>query len=256
VRPAAYTSDGLSGVLDLYGRTADQLRDAHVIVDLVPIGQSNAAVSGSADLQDIRAAGIGAAREARIAIPLEAVTAGMYVARARVTVGPDTVTEVVREVEVRPGERPTPTDDTADSAFNPADVVNGSLARQYAASLRAAASPGAAEALRGLDRLAAGDYPAAIAAFEASLASSASNGAAAFFLGWAFHGAGDDRQAISAWRRSAYIDPALVPAHLALAEMYIRLSQPGLAVQVLKAGLAALPQSPELLDRLSRLERR
>jgi len=79
---------------------------------------------------------------------------------------------------------------------------------------------------------------------------------AAFLLGWAFHGAGDDRQAISAWRRAAFVDPTLVPAHLALAEIYVRLSQPALAMQALRAGLAALPQSPELLDRLHQLERR
>ena len=81
------------------------------------------------------------------------------------------------------------------------------------------------------------------------------NAPAAFFLGWAFHGAGDDRQAISAWRRAAFIDPTIVPVHLALADIYQRLSQPALAIQALHAGLAALPQSPELLDRLSRIER-
>jgi VWFA-related protein len=256
VRPTAYARDGLSGVLELYGRTADQLREARVTVDLVPIGQSAASVSGSADLQEIRVAGGGAAREARLDVPLQGVTPGMYVARARVTVGPDTVTEVVREVEIRPGERPADIDQVVERDFDPADVVNGAFARQYAASLRAAAPAGAADALRGLDRLAARDYPAAIAAFEASLNTPAGNGAAAFFLGWALHGAGDARQAISAWRRAAYTDPTLVPAYLALADTYVRLSQPALAVQALKSGLAALPQSPELLDRLSRLERR
>jgi hypothetical protein len=36
----------------------------------------------------------------------------------------------------------------------------------------------------------------------------------------------------------------------------VRLAQPALAVQALRAGLAALPQSVELLDRLSRIEQR
>jgi VWFA-related protein len=256
VRATAYTNDGLSGVLELYGRTTDQLLDARVTVDLVPIGQSNRAVSAVADLQEIRTIGGGAAREARIDVPLQGLTPGMYVARARVTVGADTMTEVVREVEIRPGKRATTTDETGEGEFNPSEVVNGALAREYADALRAAAGPGTVDALRGLDRLAARDYPAAIAAFEASLTATSTNGAAAFFLGWAFHGAGDDRRAISAWRRAVFTDPALVPAHLALADMYLRLSQPALAIQALRAGLTALPRSPELLDRLSRLERR
>ena len=82
------------------------------------------------------------------------------------------------------------------------------------------------------------------------------NAAAAFLLGWAFHGAGQDREAVSAWRRAVYNDPSFVPAHLALADLYVLLDQRALAVQALRAGLAALPQSPELLERLARLERR
>jgi hypothetical protein len=46
-----------------------------------------------------------------------------------------------------------------------------------------------------------------------------------------------------------------VSVHLALADGYLRLSQPLLAVQALKAGLAALPSSPELLARLGQIER-
>jgi VWFA-related protein len=257
VRPTAYTEDGLSGVLELYGRTASQLRDAHVAFDLVPIGESTPARSGSAELQEIDTSSTGVARGARVELPLQGVVSGTYVARARVMLGPDTVTEVVREVEVRQGQRPASADDDP-APFDPRDIVNGSFARQYAAALGQNVSPAATKAQRGLERLAARDYPAAISAFEAALGAGqpdAAAASAAFFLGWAFHAAGDDRQAISAWRRAAYLDPTTVPAHLALADMYERLSQPALAVQAIRAGLAALPKSPELLDRLSRLER-
>jgi predicted Zn-dependent protease len=120
----------------------------------------------------------------------------------------------------------------------------------------ASGSPVAADGTRALDRFGARDYASAVAAFDAVLAADPQNAAAAFLLGWAYHGAGDDRQAISAWRRAAYVDPTLVSAHLALADMYVRLSQPALAIQAIRTGLAALPQSPELLDRLSRLEQR
>ena len=257
-RPAAYTGDGLSGVLELYARTTDQLRDARVTVDLVPIGASSPAVSGSADLRDIRPTTSGAAREARLELPLQGVTPGTYIARARVTVGADTVTEVVREIEIRQGERPADlqTGHERAAAFDPREIVNGALAREYAAALKTQSSAAALDGLRGLDHLAARNYPAAIDAFEAALAAAPGTGATAFFLGWSFHGAGDDRQAISAWRRAAYVDPTIVPAHLALADIYIELSQPALAIQALRAGLTALPESPELRDRLSRLERR
>jgi hypothetical protein len=263
VRPTAYTGDGLSGVVELYGRTIDQLEQARVTIDLVPVGETTPTVSGAADLEPVRATTNGAAREARLELPLQGVASGTYVARARVAVGLDTAVEVMREVEIRAGRRPSTTDETIEMAFDPRDVVNGTLARQYAAALRGTSEPGAIAALTGVERLAVRDYPGAIASFEAALATgvgekpdSPRDAPAAFLLGWAFHGAGDDRRAISAWRRAAYLDPTIVPTHLALADIYVRLSQPALAVQALRAGLAALPDSPELLDRLSRLEQR
>jgi VWFA-related protein len=256
VRPTAYTGDGLSGVLALYGRTADQLRDAQVTIDLVPIGEDAPLTSSVAALGDAHASSGGATREARLELPLEGIPAGAYLARARVKVGPDTLAPVVREVEIRGGRRPASADDSAAFAFDPREVVNGAFARDYAAKAGRESSPSAAAALKGLERLGASDYLASIAAFQAALQRDARNAAAAFFLGWAYHGAGDDRQAITAWRGAAYTDPTIVPVHLALADMYVRLSHQALAVQALRAGLTALPHSPELLDRLSRLEQR
>jgi len=255
VRPTAYAGDGLSGVLELYGRTPDQLRDARVVVDLVPVGDASPAVSGFAELLPVREAGGGVEREARMELPLTGVTPGTYVARATVKVGPDTVSQVVREVEVRQGQRPRAADEAMPAAFDPRELVTGTFARDYVSrtSGDSAASPVATR--QGLTRLGAADYPGAIASFTSALDADAKNAPAAFFLGWAYHGAGDDRQAISAWRRAAYLDPTLIPAHLALADMYVKLSQPALAVQALRAGLAAEPTSPELQGRLAQLER-
>ena len=257
VRPVAYLADGLSGVVELYGRTAEQVERARVLVDLVPVGESQPVATGTCDLQDVRIAANGnASREARLTVPLDGIPAGSYVARARVMTGADTAAEVVRDVDVRSGRRPATTDVDEPVAFDPNAVAGGVVARRFAANLAAAGTSTAADGARALDRLGARDYAASIAAFESVLASEPTNAAAAFLLGWAFHGAGDDRQAISAWRRAAFADPTLVSAHLALADIYIRLSQPALAAQALRAGLAALPQSPELQDRLNRLERR
>ena len=71
---------------------------------------------------------------------------------------------------------------------------------------------------------------------------------------WALAGFASARAAISAWRPPAHLDPLLVPAHLALAEGYLKISERALALQALRAGLAALPESPELQVRLKQLE--
>jgi VWFA-related protein len=257
VRPAAYVADRLSGVVELYGRSSEQLNAPRVMVDLVPLGESNAVVSGEAELDDVRTVSNGLARAARVDLPLQGVVPGTYLARARAIVGPDTVAQVVREVEVRQGRRPGGDADPSDQeVFDPREVVGGSLVREYAAHIARHPSEAATHASRGIERFGAADYPSAIAAFRSSLEADGASAVSAFLLGWAFHGAGEDRQAISAWRRAAFMDPTIVPAHLALADMYVRLSQPALAVQALRAALRAVPQSAELLDRLSRLESR
>jgi VWFA-related protein len=257
VRPAAYVGDGLSGMLELYGRTSEQLDAPHVTVDLVPLGETTAVVSGAAELDPVRIVSNGVARAARVALPLDGIAPGTYLARARAMVGPDTVAQVVREVDIRQGRRPA---DDADGpqaeAFDPHEIVNGTLVREYSASIARHPSDAAAYAGRGIERFGAADYPAAIAAFQSSLDAPGANAVSAFLLGWAYHAAGDDRQAISAWRRAVYMDPAIIPAQLALADLYVRLSQPALAVQALRAGLKAVPQSTELLERLSSLESR
>jgi hypothetical protein len=46
----------------------------------------------------------------------------------------------------------------------------------------------------------------------------------------------------------------MVPAHLALAEAYLQMSERALAIQALRAGLLSLPDSPELLARLAAIE--
>jgi VWFA-related protein len=256
VRPAAYLGDGLNGVVELYARTRDQLDRARVTFDLVAAGEDAPLLSSAGELEDPTTLTNGVARTARLELPLQGVAPGAYVARATVKVGSDTVAEVVRDVEVRAGQRPSDAETAAAESFDPREVVNAAFAQEYLQALARNASPAQADARRGLERLGASDFPAAIAALQSAIAADEKAGATAFFLGWAYHGAGDDRQAISAWRRAAFVDPTLVPVHLALADMYVRLAEPALAVQALRAGLAALPQSPELRDRLARIQQR
>jgi predicted Zn-dependent protease len=81
------------------------------------------------------------------------------------------------------------------------------------------------------------------AAFEAPTGKSAS---IAFLWGWAERGAGNLVAAVSAFRNAATIDASMIPAHLALAETYMEMKQPALAIQALEAGLASHPDAAEL----------
>lgn len=259
VRATAYTGDGLSGALEVYGRTPEQVEGARVAVDLVPVGEAAPLVSGFADLQSVGTTSEGSSREAQFSLPLTGIAPGRYVVRATTKSGSETAAQVVREVDVVAGRRPAVAASVAtETAPDPRDVVTGALAHEYLDRL--ANTPELPGARTALDSLGAREYPAAIAGLTAVLDAEDGHGrwpaaATAFFLGWAYHLAGQDRDAISTWRRAAYLDPTIVPVHLALADLYVQLSQPALAVQVLQAGLTALPQSPELLDRLSRLGR-
>jgi tetratricopeptide (TPR) repeat protein len=125
-----------------------------------------------------------------------------------------------------------------------------------AALKRAGDDSDIAQGLRGFSLFVREEYAGAAEALQRALDLNARNALTAFFLGWAHEGAGDSRAALSAWRSAAYLDPSLVSAHLALADGYLRLSQPELAMQALKAGLAALPSSPELQTRLQQIERK
>jgi tetratricopeptide (TPR) repeat protein len=177
------------------------------------------------------------------------------------------------------------THQTTTETISPVEVARGDLARTYIAALRtrAQAAPSAeaarraaegrweqvelelarltgdsgvvVQALRGFALFVREDYAGAATALEQARTADPHNALTSFFLGWAHEGAGDSRAAIGAWRNAARLDPSLVSAHLALADGYLRLSEPALALQALKAGLTALPSSPELQARLSQIER-
>jgi tetratricopeptide (TPR) repeat protein len=113
-----------------------------------------------------------------------------------------------------------------------------------------------ASGLRGFALFAREDYAGAAAALAQAHDAAPKNALTAFFLGWAREGAGDARGAISAWRSAAYLDPSMVSAHLALCDGYLRIAQPALALQALRAGLEALPDSLELQTRLHQVEKK
>lgn len=107
--------------------------------------------------------------------------------------------------------------------------------------------------LKGFALFARGNYAKAIDELSRVLEADPKNPSVAFVLGWVYAADGRDRDAIGTWRNATVLDPALVPAYLAIADAYLRLSQPALAVQILRAGLMARPASPELQDKLSKI---
>lgn len=288
VRATAFTEDGLNGIVELYGETAT-LVEAAVELRLHATGDVDTGTTVPADLLEITGPETDARRTARIELPLGDLAPGRYMAYIDVKRAGQTIGELRRELDVVVGSRPVPTPAPA-ATVNASDILGGQLAEAYLTGLdeapvsdpvaealalarrgdwpgvdallagRADAPGGDADivepALRGLARFGVADYVGAATDLEAAFAADTDpvrQARTGFFLGWAYAFHGDDRQAASAWRRAVFLDAALVPAHLALADAYVRLSQPALAAQVLQAGLNALPDSPELRERLSQL---
>jgi VWFA-related protein len=290
VKAVAYKGEALAGLVELYARRPDDFANVTVTAQLASL-TGEAASSVHAELAEARTREDGSvSREARLVLPLDAVAPGDYVVRATVREGGETVAELTREVQVLPGNAPATASTTSDSgadsaAIAPEDVLGGEIARRYIRSLADDARGTAYEAaadqavrgawsaveqslgavpsnsdrawfgLRGLARYFARQYGTAaddlrVAAGEPPAA------LASFILGWIHASAGQTREAIGAWRAAAYADPTLLPAHLAIADAYVRASEPALAIQALRTGLNALPGSPELREKLSALERR
>ena len=280
VKPKAFSEDGLAGVIETYARSAAQLEGLTVNIELR--SAENAPVKTvAAALAAAEPDGAGISRRASFQLPLTGVAAGNYVAHAIVSSRGEIVAERTRQVEVLDGRAPAV---APPPVVPPVEVTRGDLGQKYIAFLQqrsrgtaaaeaaahaargrweevALALPKASEenslpvqALRGFVLFVREDYKGAAAALDRAMALEP-HALTAFFLGWAHEGAGDARAALSAWRSAAHLDPSLVSAHLALADGYLKLSQPALAIQALRAGLAALPSSLELQARLQQIER-
>ena len=253
VRARAYAEDGLTGLIEAYGRAPEQLQSLSVTASIVPIGGAVPIASVRASLGETMSAGTGVIRRATFAVPLAAVPPGAYLARVKVAAGSETVADQTRELEVVAGARPAPVV-AEPPAFRPQDVLDGDFVRSARAALRTSAAPAAARATKGFELFAQADYGSAAAELAEALKLDQTSAPVAFVLGWAYEEAGRRREAIGAWRAAATINPKMLPAHLALADGYVRMSERALAEQAIRAGLAALPGSPELLARLAQLE--
>jgi hypothetical protein len=267
VRARAYSQDGLTGLLETYGRSPDQLQALSVTATIVPVGPVGGGLPVAtvrAEIGDTMNAGTGVIRRATFAVPLTTVSPGAYQARVKVTAGSETVADLTRELDVIAGSRPLPpvsapltaesSGQTTPPTIRPAEILNGDFVRAARAALRASTAPAAIRATKGFDLFAQADYGGAATELSEALRLDQTSAATAFVLGWAFEEAGDRRQAIGAWRAAATINPKMVPAHLALADGYLRMSERALAEQAVRAGLLAMPGSPELQAKLAQIQ--
>lgn len=287
VKPRAFTGDGLAGLIEAYARTPVQMEGLNVRVELRKPDEQAALRSVQAELGELVEEDGGVSRRVRFLLPLADVPPGEYTAHAIVTARDEVVAERTRQVEVLHASAGVPASDAVTAErVTPLDVVTGELGRRYLSWLQSRArGAGEAEAarraqegrweqvelltakasadaspvtsaLRGLALFAREDFAGASASLTAAFEGDPQSALTAFFLGWSHEGAGRTRDALSAWRSAAHLDPTLVSAHIALSDAYLRLGEPALAVQALRAGLTAIPGSPELQARLARLDKR
>lgn len=288
VQAVAYVDDGLSGIIESYARQSAQLDGLRLHLAVrTPDGRTTVA-SHEQPLAAAAADAAGAVSRSPFVVPLTGVTPGAYIVTATVRSSTAVVAERSRRVDVATG---TAGAATTESFFAPpppitaAAIVEGQLGQAYLSAILGAAvgtkwapvsedaargewerveatlagatltgSDFPAHALLGLARLTRDNFSGAVSALSAARLADEDSALTLFFLGWAQDFGGDTRSALTSWRGAAFLEPTMVSAHLALAEGYVKLKEPALAVQAVRAGLAAVPQSPELRARLQQLE--
>ena len=256
VRATAYTAEPLPAAVRVYGRSAAQLDKLTSRLELIPIGGTTAVMGVSGVAADIRDVDGQPMRDLLFEIPLAGVPAGDYVARAEIRAGGELVSDLRRQVTVIVGEGPAPPPPVAPERPAPSAAADGTIAAALVSAAATTTDPAVRQAAGGVTQLKAAQYAEAAttlgAAFDAGGGQSAP---VAFLLGWARRGTGNLEAAASAFRSAAALDPSMVPAHLALADTFIELKQPALAVQALEAGLASLPNAAELKRMLETIKK-
>lgn len=288
VRALAFADDGVSGLLEAYARAANQLDNLTLTVSVRTTDGTIAKASYTSPLPAPVSDGSGFVIRAPFTLPLPAVEPGAYVVHATLVDKGSIIAERTRFVDVAAGTAgPAPARPAPVPALPvpPRAIVDGQLGqaliaelleRSGVSSLKNAAEDAArgeweraeaavakggeadfvGQSIRGLARFVREDFPGAVAAWTQAQTLQPEHALTAFFLGWAHDKAGDTRAALTSWRGAAHLDPLMVSAHLALAEGYLKLQQPALARQALRAGLDALPNSAELRQRLLQIEGR
>lgn len=253
VRATAYTAEPLPGAVRVYGRTSSQLDAVTARLELLPVGGASAVIGVSGVATDIRESEGQALKDFVFDVPLSNVPAGEYVARVELRTGTEPLAELRRQVTVILGAAPAPAKAAPVEASAAAD---GSIAITLVTNAdQPTASAAVRQAASGVSLLKAGKYAEAVAALRAAFDQDQTNAPISFVLGWSLRGTGANVDAVSAFRNAATIAPAMIPAHLALADTYLLLQQPALAIQALETGLTAVPNSIELKRMLETIKK-
>jgi len=257
VRALGYTAEPLPAAVRVYGRSATQLDKLSARLELIPVGGSTAVVGVTGVATDARDADGQQMRDIVFDVPLATVPAGDYVARAEIRAGGELVSDLRRQVTVMVGVNPAPVAAIAEAAApEPSAAADGIVATALLTDAKTSTNPAVRQAAGGVTQLKAGRYAEAAATFSAAFdASAAKSAPIAFLLGWAERGTGNLVGAVSAFRNAATLDASMIPAHLALADTYMTLKQPALAVQALEAGLASQPNAAELKRMLETIKK-
>lgn len=260
VRATAYTADSFPGAVRVFGRSTEQLDKVSATLELTATGGSSPAVRVNGVMADTRNVEGQVLRDVLFDVPMTNVPPGDYVARAEIKAGGELVTELRRQVTVVAGHAPSSASAAGGSdavaarlTSAPSDAADSEIAQSILAKTTGLAAEASAKA--GVALLKNAKYAEAASALGAVFDADPKNAAVAFVLGWAHRGAGNLTSAISAFRNAALLDPSMIPAHLALADTYLQLKQPALAIQALEAGLASQPNAVELKTMLEKIKR-
>jgi VWFA-related protein len=283
VRARGYTDSTLAGTVRVFGPASSKLGQLAGRVTLVPAHASDDMTVGrtaDAVVGELVSSGWGVLRDVSFSLPLEHLAAGPYIARLVVRAEGEVVADLARPVDIVLGAPPAP---PVAAPAEPRQVLDGDIARRLIERLaahpngvvaRAASDVGSARfaealaitaalasddlaalAARGLAWLGQGEYRQAAAALGQAFEASSRDAALAFVLGWARRGAADGTGAVTAFRSAILHEPSMVAAHLALADTYLALGRPELAILAVEAGLRELPASRELSALLARIKK-
>ena len=236
VRATAYTADAFPGAVRVFARSSSQLDKITATLELTATGGATPAVRVSGVADEIRDVDGQVLRDILFDVPVGPVPPGDYVARAEIRANGELISELRRQVTVVTGHGPAvAAPDASARKPNASDAADSAIAR-------AITGPAA----DGVSLLKSAKYAEAALALGTAFDANPKSAPVAFVLGWAHRGAGNFTSAVSAFRNAALLDPSMIPAHLALADTYLEMKQPGLAAQALEAGLASQPNAVEL----------
>ncbi len=256
VRATAYTAEPLPAAVRVYGRSAAQIEKLSTRLDLIAIGASTAVAGVNGVATDTRDIDGQPLRDVMFELPLTNVPAGDYIARVEIRAAGELVAELRRQVNVVVGSSPAPVAEPRPAPPAPSAAADSIVAGVLIADAATSPNPAVRQAADGVNQLKAARYAEAATTLKAAFAASGEKSASmSFLLGWAERGRGNLVDAVSAFRVAATLDPTMIPAHLALADTYLELKQPALAIQAVEAGLARQPNSVELKQLLETIKK-